>query len=246
MTGKRGLGLFASPVNWPALMALRPDALVCIDPYHLPPYPAGGCQYLWRPWAGTRVLRNLTPAEYVNRVMAEWGQKGRPHFDAIQFLNEPNLEQESGYPAGSREAAQAAVDWGLAVVALLRTAWPGAEIASPPLSPCVEPYLEFWEWLRPLVDFCDVVAVHRYFDNRYTLGAVHKLYPDRGMVVTELGRPASGSLEYGQELLSYWRALESLPYVRWGAAFQWQVVPEFAAWGLDGTPAAALLAGAAE
>jgi len=240
---KRGLCLYASSMDndWPSLVALNPVAIVAMDPYHLPRALGESCYWLWRPWVpGT--MRDWTPRKWIERVRAEWVQKGEHPFHGIQFLNEPNLAMESGYPDGSREAADATVAWGLAVIDLIRETWGDVDVHSPPLSPDVPGYLDFYHWLEPLVDACDCLNVHAYLNKPLSYALVHNLYAAMPLVISECGDCQGGTAEYGRQMLVWYAALPD--YVAWATLFVYQGTDgQFPQWELHGTPAERVLIG---
>lgn len=241
---RRAVALWAGddvPIDWPTILAVRPAALVVMSPQHLPASITTGEPYsLLRPWVnGT--MRSHSPVAWFEQVWNEWYAKGERHFDGLQFLNEPNKEDESGYPKGSREAANAAIAWGLEVAELAREAWPWADIHSPPLSTKVAAPLDFYRWMRPLIEKCDYLNIHHYLDDGRLHQDIHVLYPDMPMVISECGGPGKGTEEYGRALLAYWACLPD--YVRWAAPYIW-TSPQgvWDDWRLQGTDAARVIA----
>ena len=128
---KRAMALYAAPLDWPSLLALRPVALLAMDPYHLPLRPTSRLYFLWRPWVGLR-LNQVTPQQWYEAARREWALKGFRYFNGILPLNEPNVHEESGLPTGSREAAEVVNAWYAGLVPLLRNEWPDVEIHTPP------------------------------------------------------------------------------------------------------------------
>lgn len=234
---RRGFFCYAQPIDWPSLLVTRPAYLVVTDAYHLPL--TGGQNVTWRPWIDGEEHRN-SPESWVNQAYAQWEARGRRAFGQMQIMNEPNE------PDYSRLAAQRAVSWFKDTAAFVRGRWPGVLIHCPPLSPKKPQYAEWWEWMEPAISDADVVSAHWYLDDSPAqLDMIHRLYPTHPFVISECGRPGSGTESYGRELLTMWRNLP--PFVRWAAVFQWQRVRgPFWAWGLEGTPAARVLAEEAE
>ena len=233
---KRAMGLYAGPIDdHPGLMMCRPAAIVAIAPEHLPRY-RGSIYYLWRPWL-TADFRDLGPWEWRWYAHHQWQLHGEPHFDGIQFLNEPWIDAP-GVTAAEINA------WGQELVPILRATWPHAEIYAPPISPTWPDYRAKWEALAPLVGMCDLLAVHTYRPAPWSYYVPQTVYPQMDMAITEYGDAAGGSAEYGRHLVWYWQALAAVSYVRWVAPFVWNAPPfgEFAAWRLEGTRAAEELA----
>lgn len=247
---KNAMGLYAYAADWSALLPLRPRALVVIGPWHLPPYKSSGVYYLWRPWVyrwrdGRReTFRDISPDKWIERALVEWHAYKDRHFDGMQFYNEPNLPDESGL-SDPLAAVREAVQWGQEVVARIRRTWPGVEVHTPPLSPNYGSYRALWEAMCPLVEKCDVLNVHTYFDNPRSYRTPHNLYPALPVVISECGSPGQGTREGADRIVEYWRSLPD--YVRWAAPFVWNSPPgQFDDWRLEGTPAAARLAELAE
>ncbi len=238
---KLGYDLYAQSVNdlWPGLMALNPPALCVMDAYHLPPALPCDRYYIFRPWVpGT--MREWTPQAWLDTVYKEWVQKGARPFNALQYLNEPNLACESGYPDGSKVAADEAVEWGVKVVDLARHVWPWAEIHSPPLSPNVPGWQQFYAWIEPLIEAAGVLSVHTYLDQPRSYEAPHEMYPEWPLIISECGTSGNGTAEYGRRLLEWARTLppyveQALVYVYNGTDGNW---PE---WELHGKEAEKVL-----
>jgi len=215
-----------------------------MDAYHLPRALGPSCYWLWRPWVpGT--MRDWTPAMWISRVHNEWVAKGRHPFNGIQMLNEPNLNAESGYPEGSREAAEATVAWGLEAVDLIRAAWPYCDIHSPPLSPNVPGWMDFYGWLEELIDASDYLNLHTYLDLPRSYEIPRALYPGWPLAISECGDRGNGSREYALRLIDWW---DDLPeYVEWAAAFVYNdTAGQFPEWELHGTKAEQALIEAGE
>ncbi len=229
------MGLFSYPiVDQPGLMMCRPEAIVAMAARDLPHY-KGSIYYLWRPWI-TEDFRDLTPWEWRWYAHHQWEYDGRPHFDGLQFMNEPWIDSPG-------VTAQEINAWGAELVPILRDTWPGVDIYAPPISPIWPDYRQKWESLRPLVKLCDLLAVHVYRPAPWSYYIPRQVYPDKQQAITEYGEAAGGTEEYGRHIAWYWRVLEAVSYVRWVAPFVWNAPADgkFAAWRIEGTAAARVL-----
>jgi len=259
---RRGMHIgYGTPVDWPAVDASRPQALVV---FQLSDVKADGRYYLFREWGGQPVWAagnhpdGCEFGRFINNHLEQQVAQGRPLPQGIQFLNEPNLPEESGLPKGSQQAAEKTAAWGMQVVQTLRQRWGSQiEIHSPPLSPSHDANsLQFYEWIRPLVEACDVLNVHCYWagwgglygqeapNEAFHYRQVRALFPDKPVFISECGRPAGGTRDYGMELAWYFLNLDD--YVRSACPYIWNApANEWTEWVLQGQPAAAVLAATA-
>jgi hypothetical protein len=216
---KLGLGFYASSVDniWPAVVACQPRALVVLDSKHLPlALPPADQQYwLWRPWIwdegeAPRPMNEVPVEEWLSRAERKWHEGRDLPFHGIQFLNEPRVE----CPGWSAEGI---MQWGGDLVPLIRQKWPQAEIHSPPLSPMVPGWTQFYLRLRPLISICDVLNVHTYLNDPGSYLVPAALYADKPLVISECGDGQKGTAAYGQALLRWLQTLP--PYVGWAAVY---------------------------
>lgn len=213
---RRGVYLYASSIDpfWPSLLALQPRALVLRDSNHLPVEglpPEKQLHFCFHPWVPGEWQGN-TPEQWVDFVYSEWIEKGSRPFHSMLPWNEPNL------PDGSLECARAFSAWAQKLIPLLREKWgPNLWLHSPPLSPNVPGWEEYYVALDEIVRLCKYLDVHTYLDKRDSYAVPAALWPDKPIVISECGDGQWGSEEYGRALLAWFAGLPER--VEWAAIF---------------------------
>ncbi len=236
------LGYYPAETDWAQVAALHPNGFLILDEYDLPGDWLPGHIVVYRAGSDIKhVVRSWAPTDYARFIRWKHQTKGNRHIDDLIFLNEPNLPEESGYEDPA-EAIAHTVAWGLAVVAELRALYPGRRIHSPPLSPSTRygAWRVLYEQMRPLIESCDILDVHSYFGGTIDLDYLHRLYPDKPVIISECGGPYCGTAAYGRQLVRYWRSLPS--FVEFACPFIWTApAGNWADWVLQNTPAARVI-----
>lgn len=251
-------------IDWPALRAIGPRAIVTCHAWQLPKTveEAEGRYWLWRPWleAGWPWWEAST---IVQKTVAMWQQAGRPYLTGLQIGNEPNLGDENG--RGDNDIAtrdRLLTLWPEVIAALQQVeGLAHADVHTMPLSP--KPGADdmgWWNKMGRLVDLADVLNMHAYWTGEDDLRGTHmndgafrwrevaRRFPDKTrLVLSECGSVnGQGSRLYGEQLAWYWARLGGVAQevgCEWAAGFLWAIGPggAFSSWELQGTATADVL-----
>lgn len=216
--------------------------------------------------AATILVRAYTPNWFDEdpiawaQSIAQWANELKPYNIAVTFANEQNLKGEGhplGWPVGENGNPPAQVyhdilKWGLQVVQTLRPLIPGIPIHFPALSQGRSDdqndsgYIGF-EILRPLVDACDVLDVHTYwnqanadwnskqFGRRYEL--VHALFPTKPLFISEYGGFPMDHPTSAEQYKNWLDQISGVDYIQGATAFIWDSDDVNAAWTIQNKPA---------
>ncbi len=216
--GRAGFHLGWGQMDWielaAAIRATGARNLLILAGNDLPARSIPNMRIVYRPRAHVKAVTQFDPWEYAYYHRWEWEQKGAGHFDDLIYANEPNLPEEAG-----TDDPQIIAEWCRVAAIAMRAAFPGKRIHSPALSPAVPGYIEFYSQMAPAIRECNVVGIHDYIDCRANLEAIHHMYPDRPLFISECGRPDAGNPNYAYELIDYWADLP--PYIEGACAFIW-------------------------
>lgn len=200
---------------------------------------------------------NEDPIAWAQSI-AQWAKEFEMYRIAVTFANEQNLKGE-GHPQGwSNEGQPPAqvyhdiLKWGLQVVRTLRPLIPGIPIHFPALSQGHSDdrndagYVGF-EILRPLVEACDVVDVHTYwnqaledwnseqFGRRYE--KVHALFPTKPLFISEYGGYPMNHPTGAEQYKKWLDQIAGVDYIHGATAFIWDSDDVNADWIIQTKPA---------